>query len=96
MSEPIIIDPKGLAVIKTEYVEVEGVGTFAYGRLTVRDLSEIRKIEDEIEQSYQIVHRMLARANPELTIEEIGDWDPRVFKRVFERLIEVSDFRGTN
>jgi hypothetical protein len=96
MNEPISIDPKELAVIRTEYMEVEGIGKFAYGRLTVRDLAEIRKKEDEMEQSYMIVHRMLSRASPELTVEEIGDWDPHVFKAVFDKLIEVSDFRAQN
>lgn len=82
-----------LAEIDVQEKEIDGLGVISYGRLTMKDLADIKRVEDEIEQSYMMLHRMLVKANPDLTLEEIGNWEPSVFARVFQGLVDLSDFR---
>jgi len=87
-------DPKTLAEQKIYETEVLTVGTIRYGKLTMRDMVAIGQVKDEIERSYTIVHRMLVKATPELTIEELADWPGDDFAAIFLHLVRVTDFRG--
>lgn len=94
MTELTTFDLHKLAQVDVQTKDVEGLGTISFGRLTMRDLADIKRAKDEIEQSYLMLHRMLVKANPDLTLEEIAEWDPVMFAKIFQALVDVSDFRG--
>jgi len=93
MAELTTFDPRRLAIKTLSSIEVEGLGTLMYGKLTMGDWVEARSITDEVDQSYFIVHRMLSKATPELTLEELKLWDADVFTKLFLALTKGSDFR---
>lgn len=93
MPELTTFDLHKLANVEVQEKEIEGFGTVRYGRLTMKDLADIKRVSDEIEQSYIMLHRMLVKANPDLKLEEIASWEPSVFARIFQELVDVSDFR---
>jgi hypothetical protein len=50
------------------------LGEVRYGALTIRDLLEIRReTEDPGEQALRMLHRMLRKAYPDLTLEDVND-----------------------
>ena len=93
MPELTTFDLHKLANIEIREKEIDGLGIVRFGRLTMRDLADIKRVSDEIEQSYLMLHRMLVKANPDLKLEEVAAWEPSVFAKIFEGLVDVSDFR---
>lgn len=93
MPELTTFDLHKLADVEVQQKEVEGFGLIRYGRLTMKDLADIKRAEDEIEQSYLMLHRMLVKANPDLKLEELAAWEPSVFAKIFEGIVDISDFR---
>jgi len=93
MPELTTFDIHKLADIDVQEKEIGGLGIVRFGRLTMKDLADVKRIDDEIEQSYVLLHRMLVKANPGLTVEEIGKWEPSVFAQIFQAVVNISDFR---
>jgi len=51
--------------------EVEGLGVVRYGKLTIADLIDIQKYENDLERGLRTVYLMLKKANPDLTFEQV-------------------------
>lgn len=93
MAELTTFDLHKLADVSVQEKEIEGFGIVRYGRLTMKDLADIKRVSDEIEQSYVLLHRMLVKANVDLKLEEVASWEPSVFAQIFQAIVDVSDFR---
>jgi len=67
-------------------VAVEGIGLIKYGRLTVEDVLAVNSIKNDVERSIETVTRMLQKADPSITAEDIKKLPADVFAKIVNAL----------
>lgn len=89
-----LFDPKKLVedAKKIVTIEDEELGIVNYGHLTTEDLLDIGKEPRKEKRSMMIVHKMLSKAYPDVTLEDVLAMPFSASTRLLEMFSRDSDF----
>jgi len=96
-------NPKSLVERGAEILSVDAgeLGEIRYGSLLIKDLMEIypegftvERPDPTYEQTMCLGWKMLNKAYPDLTLEDVQSWLPEDLKKVFDVLFKEEDFRA--
>jgi hypothetical protein len=71
----------------------EELGLVRYRVLTMREMLELSKIQNEEERSLRMIHMMLADAYPTLTVEKLKELPASKAIRLMNLLLEKAGFQ---
>jgi len=98
-------DPKALTKKGQEIksVSVEGIGEVRYGQLTIEDLlavfgegATVDRPDPTEEQSLELGWRLIHKAYPDFTMEDMMGWIPTDMQKVFDAMFNAEDFRESD
>jgi len=80
---------------QTLTVEIPELGfAIRYRKLTVKDYAEINKIKDDNERMFEMLYRMLHKADPSVTMEKVKELPIEVAALILKKIFQSSPFSG--
>lgn len=90
-----LFDPSKILSSGIRKVYDEVLGEVRFGYITMREMSELQKIENDYDRSVMIITKMLQKAYPDFTPEKFQELPAHIGIRLLNLLVREAGFQTT-